>query len=92
MKIKDKRIAFGLTSSFYSFNATINEMKKIVLEGGKIIPVMSFGAYTTDTKFGKAIDFISTIEEITGERVINNMKDAEAVDTDIMVIAPCSRK
>ena len=53
---------------------------------------MSYGAYATDTKFGKAKDFICKIEEITEKKVINTMGEAEAVDADIMVIVPCSRK
>ena len=50
------------------------------------------GAYTTDTKYGKASDFIARIEEITKRRVIYKMSEAEEIDSDIVVIAPCSRK
>lgn len=92
MNIKNKKIAFGLTSSFYTFKATINEIKKIVSEGGEVFPIMSSGAYTTDSKFGKAKDFIMRIEEITNKKIINNMQEAEEVESDIMIIAPCSRK
>ena len=92
MKIQNKKIAFGLTSSFYTFKATITEMKKIISEGGEIYPIMSIGAYTTDSKFGTAKDFNDKIEQITNKKIINNMQEAEEFDTDIMVIAPCSRK
>ncbi len=92
MKLKGKKIAFGLTSSFYTFKHTINEIRKLVLDGVEVIPIMSSGAYTTDTKYGKAIDFIKKIEDITGKKVINSMGEAEKVDSDIMVIAPCSRE
>lgn len=92
LKIKNKKIAFGLTSSFYTYKATISEIKKIVAEGGEVFPIMSIGAYTTDTKFGKAEDFIKRIENITKKKIINNMQEAEDVESDILVIAPCSRK
>lgn len=92
MNIKGKKITFGLTSSFYTFANTIVEIKKIILGGGEVIPVMSEGAYTTDTKYGKAKDFISKIEEITNRRVIYKMSEADEINSDIMVIAPCSRQ
>ena len=92
MKLKNKKIAFGLTSSFYTYKATINEIKKITSEGGEVFPIMSVGAYTTDSKYGKAKDFIKKIEDITNNKIINTMQEAEEVDSDILVIAPCSRK
>ncbi len=92
MKIKNKKIAFGLTSSFYTYKATISEIKKIVSEDADVFPIMSVGAYTTDTKFGRAEEFIKKIEDITKKKIINTMQEAEKVNSDILVIAPCSRK
>lgn len=92
MKLQNIKIAFGLTSSFYTFKATIAEMKKIVAEGGEVFPIMSIGAYTTDSKFGKAKDFKEKIEQITNKKIINTMQEAEEIDSDIMIIAPCSRQ
>ena len=61
-----------------------------------VIPIMSFNSYNMDTKFGKAKDFIDEIEEITGNKIIHTIKDAEPIGpkkmTDVMVVAPCSRK
>lgn len=92
MKLKNKKIAFGLTSVFYTFNPTISEIKKIVSEGGEVFPIMSIKACTTNSKFGMANDFRKEIEEITNKKIINNTEEAEKIDADIMVIAPCSRK
>lgn len=92
MKIKNKKIAFGLTSAFYTYKATISEIKKIVSDGGEVYPIMSFGAYTTDSKFGKAIEFVNKIEDITRKKIIINMQEAEEIESDVLVIAPCSRK
>ncbi len=92
MNLKNKKIAFGLTCSFYTFKATIAEMKKIVSEGGNVIPIMSKNAYTTNNKFGSANDYIKKIELITNRKVICGVEEAEEVESDIMIIAPCSRK
>ncbi len=59
---------------------------------GEIFPIMSYGAYSTDSKFGKAKDFIEKIEKVTGKEMINTMNEAESIESDIIVIAPCSRK
>ena len=57
---------------------------------------MSFNSYNLDTKFGKAKDFVDKIEEITKKKIIHTIEGAEPIGpqrlTDVMVIAPCSRK
>ena len=40
MKLKDKKIAFGLTHAFYAFDKIIEQMKNIVIESGEIVPIM----------------------------------------------------
>lgn len=92
MKLKDKRISFGLTSTFYAFKHTIKEMKNIMREGGEIFPIMPPCTYKTDSKYYKSIDFVKDIEEITRKKIITTKEEAEELETDIMVIAPCSRK
>lgn len=69
-------------------------MKELVKDGANIIPIMSYNAYKTDTKFGKAKDYIKEIEEMTSKQIIHAMKEAEPIGpkrmTDIMIIAPCT--
>lgn len=94
MKLKGKKIGFCLTGSFCTFNKTIEQMKELVKEEANIIPIMSYSAYNLDTKFGKAEDFRKEIEEITGNKIIHTIQEAEPIGpqklTDIMIIAPCS--
>ncbi len=94
--MKNKKIGFVLTGSFCTFSKTIPKMKELNDRGAEIIPVMSYNSYSLDTKFGKAQDFIDQIENITGKKIIHTIQDAEPIGpkkmTDVMVIAPCSRK
>ena len=94
MKIKDKRIGFVLTGSFCTFKHTIPQIKKIVEEGGIVIPIMSRNAYNMDTKFGTAQEFIKEIEEITNKEIIHTIQGAEPIGpkglTDILIIAPAT--
>lgn len=96
MELKGKKIGFVLTGSFCTFNKTIEKIKELVKLEAKIIPIMSFNSYNTDTKFGKAKDFIDEIEQITNNKIIHEIKDAEPIEpkqmTDIMVVAPATRK
>ena len=96
MELKGIKIGFILTGSFCTFQKVIPKMKELIKEGAEIIPVMSFNSYNLDTKFGKAKDFIKEIEEIAGKEIIHTIPEAEPIGpkkmTDIMLIAPCSRK
>ena len=97
MKLENKKIGFAFTGSFCTFKAVIEELKKIKKEKVDILPIMSYNSYNLDTKFGKAEDYIDEIKEITGkDEIIHTIQGAEPIGpkklTDIMVIAPCSRK
>ena len=96
MEVTGKKIGFVLTGSFCTFSKTIPKMKELVNKGAEIIPIMSYNAYNLDTKFGKAEDFRKGIEEITGKEIIHTIQGAEPIGpkkmTDIMVVAPASRK
>lgn len=97
MKLKGKNIGFVLTGSFCTFSKTIPKIKELVVnKEANVIPIMSYNSYNLDTKFGKAKDFIQKIEEITGKEIIHTIQGAEPIGpknlTDIMIIAPCSRK
>ena len=89
MDLKGVKVGFVLT-----FSKTIPKMKELINIGAEVLPIMSFNAYNLDTKFGKAEDFISEIEEITKNKVIHTIKDAEPIGpkklTDVMVIAPAT--
>jgi len=65
MKLKNVNIGWILTGAFSAFPKTIEKMKAVISEGGNIIPIMSANAYDTNTRFGKASDFIEQIKQIT---------------------------
>ncbi len=87
-------IGFALSGSFCTFKKAISEMKNLIDLGYDVLPIMSHTASTTDTRFGKAKDFISQIEEITGKSVINTIALAEPIGPkkmcDLMLVCPCT--
>lgn len=92
MKLKDKKIAFGLTNVYYAFPNTIREIKNIIFEGGEVIPIMPIDTYKADNQYYDVSSFIKDIETITNKKIIISDIEAEKVEADIIVIAPCSRK
>lgn len=94
MEVKGKKIGYVLTGSFCTFSKTIPKIQELKNKGASVIPIMSFNSYKMNTKFGKAEDFIKQIEEITENKIIHTIPDAEPIGpkkmTDIMVVAPAS--
>ncbi len=87
-------VGFALTGSFCTFRRAISVMRGLKEKGYNVIPIMSFHAAALDTRFGKAADFVSEIEEITGNKVLATLPDAEPIGPkkllDILVIEPCT--
>lgn len=96
MTFNEIKIGFVLTGSFCTFSKTIPKMKELVQNGAQIIPIMSYNAYNTDTRFGKAKDFVDEIEDIAKNEIIHKITDAEPIGpkklTDIMLVAPATRE
>lgn len=94
MNLEEKKIGFVMTGSFCTFRKTIDELKKIVKLGAKVVPIMSENSYTMDTKFGKAEDFRKEIEEITDTKILHTIQAVEPLGPkdmiDIMVVAPAT--
>ena len=69
-------------------------MEALVGSGYEVLPIMSSCAYNTDTRFGRAEDFIYYIETLTDKKIIHSIEDAEPIGPkklcDIMVVAPCT--
>lgn len=87
-------LGFAMCGSFCTFKKIIPQVKILCKTGYNVIPIMSPVSYSTDTRFGTAESFISEIEEITGNKIIHTLTEAEPIGPkqllDILVIAPCT--
>lgn len=85
---------FAMCGSFCTFTKAIDQMRHIAEEGYHLRPIMSQNAYTTDTRFGKASDFIWEVEDICGNKIIKTIVEAEPIGpkkmVDLMIVAPCT--
>lgn len=87
-------IGYALTGSFCTFERSLEQMKRLRSLGHDLLPVMSYNAYSTDTRFGAAKEFVDRIKEISNNKVIHTIVGAEPIGPrelcDILVVAPCT--
>jgi len=87
------KVGFALTGSFCTFDEIMPIVEKLAVSHD-VSPIMSEYSYATDTRFGKAADFIEALERICRKPVIHTIVGAEPIGParlfDIMVIAPCT--
>lgn len=87
-------IGYAMCGSFCTFSKAISQLKKLVSLGYDIVPIMSYNASKTDTRFGNAEEFVSQVEEITGKKIIDSIVSAEPIGPkkmcDLLIISPCT--
>ena len=94
MDISGKTVGFAITGSFCTFSKVFPNIVKLVEERAEVVPIMSEISYVTDTRFGLAEEHIKFLENTTGKKVLNQIKDVEPIGPkkmlDILAIAPCT--
>lgn len=86
-------VGFAMCGSFCTMHQAMEQMKTLS-RSFDILPIMSQNVYGTDTRFGRAENFISEAEKISGNKVLHTIVDAEPIGpkglVDIMVVCPCT--
>lgn len=94
MTLKDVRIGYAMTGSFCTFEKSFKAAQTLADMGAKLIPIMSYNAAEISTRFGSCEDNIKKLEDISGEKVIKTLADAEPIGPkkmcDIMVVSPAT--
>ena len=87
-------IGYALCGSFCTFKDSYEVLSGLNELHKDILPIMSFNAFNTDTRFGKSEEWNRKIEEICQKKIINTILDAEplgpTIELDALVIAPCT--
>ena len=87
-------VGFAMCGSFCTFKKVIPQIEELISLGFNVVPIMSGVSYSTDTRFGKAEDFIKQIKDITGKEIIHTISGAEPIGPkmllDALIIAPCT--
>lgn len=94
MSLKGLKLGVALCGSYCTYQVVFEQLEKLVALGVDIYPIMSTNAYTTDTRFGTANEFILRLESLTGKKIIHTIVEAEPLGPknliDAIMIAPCT--
>lgn len=86
-------IGFAMCGSFCTYAKVFPTMERLAKEH-TVYPIFSAVSASTDSRFGKAADFIARAREICGRDVIKTIAGAEPIGPqkllDVLVIAPCT--
>ena len=87
-------VAFALCGSFCTFEAAVPQAARLAALGWQVLPVMSFAAASTDTRFGPAAGWKARLEAAAGRPVLDTLAAVEPLGpqrlADALVIAPCT--
>ena len=94
MAFEGLRIGFAMTGSFCTFSKVIKEIENLKSQNADLIPIMSEMVWNTDTRFGKAEEFIEKVTAISGKEIIHDIRGAEPIGPknllDALIVAPCT--
>ncbi len=94
MKLKNLNIGLGITGSFCNFSNIKDLICNLKKEGANVLPIISYVAENTTTRFFEHEKFTSMLKEETGNNIINSIVLAEPIGPkdmlDILIICPCT--
>lgn len=92
--MENLRIGVALCGSFCTFSRLLEQIRGLTERGHTVIPILSFHAAQTDTRFGTADSWKKQLREITGREPLCTLPDVEPIGPkgllDVLAVAPCT--
>lgn len=89
-----RTVVFALCGSFCTFETALPQIIRLRACGWEVLPMLSYAASALDTRFGRAADWKQRLEEATGHRPLEDLREAEPLGpkhmAQALVIAPCT--
>lgn len=87
-------LGFAVTGSFCNFEKCLKTLDGLSKKYDEILPILSYNAYSTDTRFGTASYFVSRIEKLCCHEAVHTLTAAEPlgpkIKLDCLCICPCT--
>lgn len=87
-------IGFAMCGSYCTHKYALSELEKLIKYGYEVIPILSENVSSTDTRFGRAEDLKKQLFELTSNKPIDTIVDAEPlgpkIKLDALIICPCT--
>ena len=94
MNLKNMNVGFCITGSYCTHEKVISELERVVFLGANVTPIISPSVAGYDTRFGLAEDLKNKLVEITGNKIITSIVEAEPIGPknlcDVVIVAPCT--
>lgn len=94
MRLIGVKVGFALTGSHCCLDQVLPHVRSLIDEGAEVFPIVSTAVDTSDTKYGTSDKWKETLKEITGQKIIKTIVEAEPIGPkkllDVMVVAPCT--
>ena len=94
MSLKGKKIGFGITASFCTVMQIFEPLQMLKDQGADIYPVVSDNVSRNSSRFHDRDAFLNKVREITGNKEISTIAEAETFgpdnQMDAMVIIPAT--
>lgn len=94
MTVSGKNVGIALTGSFCTFDKVFDQIELLVAKNANVVTIISECVQITDTRFGDAGNFLKKAEEMTGNKPIMTLTQAEKLGPnnllDIIAIVPCT--
>ncbi|MBM7644398.1 dipicolinate synthase subunit B [Scopulibacillus daqui] len=92
MDLNGKHIGLGITGSHCTYDQVVPHIQSLLDAGAKVTAFVTYTVKNTATRFGDGKDWVNKVEEITGNKVVDSIVEAEPfgpkTPLDCMVIAP----
>lgn len=87
-------IGFAMCGSYCTHKHSIKQLEDLIKDGYDVVPIVSENVYSTDTRFGKAIDLQNKLHELCGRECIHTVVDAEPlgpkIELEALIISSCT--
>ena len=84
---QQRTVVFAMCGSFCTFDKVIVQVRRLVEQGFRVLPLMSFAAAGMDTRFGTARGWKDQLRLITGYTPIETLQEAEPLGGKPIVLA-----
>lgn len=87
-------LGYAVSGSFCNFEKSLKVLEQLTKTHEEIIPILSYNAYSTDTRFGSAAYFVSRVEKLCCHEAVHTLTGAEVlgpkIHLDCLCICPCT--
>ena len=88
------KLGYAVCGSFCTVPVSMGILEKLTVAGHTVVPIISYNAGKTDTRFGTAEDVRRKVVTLCGRQIVDTLTEAEPLGPkeplDALLICPCT--